>query len=100
MDGLKETLVNVLRDYAGKGLNSYSYLTHSDDGQFYTVISIGQVRDKQIVETGLVVRLLHDKIVIERDINDKILADALMQAGVPREQIILAYAGETVEETA
>src|SRR5689334_8899635 len=100
MDGLKETLVNVLRSYAGKGLNSYSYMTHSDDGQFYTVVSIGQVRGKQIVETGIAVRLRDNKIIIERDVNDKILADALMQAGIPRQQIVLAYAGESVEETA
>ena len=98
MDKLKETLQNVMKGYAGKGLNGYSYMTRSDDGQFFTVVSVGQVRGKQIVETGLAVHLIDDKIIIERDVNDKILADALLQAGVPREQIILAYAGETVEE--
>ncbi len=98
MDNLKETLQNVMKAYAGKGLNGYSYMTSSDDGQFFTVVSVGHVRGKQIVETGLAVHLVKDKIIIERDVNDKILADALIQAGVPREQIILAYAGETVEE--
>src|SRR5258706_12686771 len=98
MDRLSETLQEVMKGYAGKGLNGYSYMTSSEDGQFFTVVSIGQVRGKQIVDTGLAVRLIHDKIIIEHDINDKILLDALMQAGIPREQIVLAYAGEKVEE--
>ena len=37
-------------------------------------------------------------IVIERDVNDKPLVDALLQAGIPRKQIVLAYAGEPVNE--
>ena len=89
-----------MQGYAGKGLNGYSYLTSSDDQQIFTVVDIATVRGKRFADTGLIVRFLHDKIIIERDVNDKILADALMQAGVPPEQIVLAYAGETVEETA
>jgi hypothetical protein len=46
----------------------------------------------------LLVRLVHDHIVIERDINSKPLVDALMQAGIPRERIVLAYAGEPIPE--
>lgn len=39
-----------------------------------------------------------DKIIIDLDINDKMLVDALLQAGVPRDQIVLAYAGESIPE--
>jgi hypothetical protein len=46
----------------------------------------------------LIVRLEGDHIIIERDINDKVLVDALVQAGIPRQQIILAYAGEALKE--
>lgn len=77
MGGLKEILQEVMKGYAGKGLNGYSYMTSSDDGQFFTVVSVGKVHGKQIVETGLAVRLVSDRIIIERDVNDKILADAL-----------------------
>jgi hypothetical protein len=45
------------------------------------------------------VRIVDDLIIVERDQNDKILKDALIQAGVPREKIILAYSGEPVPET-
>jgi hypothetical protein len=47
----------------------------------------------------LIVRLEGDTIIIERDINDKALVGALVQAGIPREQIVLAYAGETLKES-
>jgi len=47
----------------------------------------------------MIVEIVSNKIVIDRDIYDKQLVGALLQAGVPREQIILAYAGEPVPET-
>ena len=49
---------------------------------------------------SLLVRILPGVVVIERDQNDKPLVDALVQAGIPREKIILAYAGEPVPEAA
>jgi hypothetical protein len=99
-DHITVVLYQVMSGYAGEALNGYSYLTSSGDGQIFTVVSVGQVRGKQVVDTGLVVRLINDQIVIERDVNDKPLVDALIQARIPRRQIILAYAGEKVGETA
>ena len=86
--------------YAGQALNGYSYLTRNDDQRVFAVVSVGEVRDKRIADAALIVRLIDEKIIIELDINDKPLVDALVQAGVPREQIFLAYAGEPVPEAA
>lgn len=99
MDRLIETLRNVLEDYTGEALNGYSYLTESKDGTAFTVISVGYLPDKRIVDAGLIVRLVGDRIIIERDVNDKPLVDALMQANIPRKKIVLAYAGEPVKES-
>lgn len=60
---------------------------------------MGTVQGKRIVNNALIVQVLGDKVIIEEDKNSKMLLDALLQAGVPREQIILAYAGEPVPET-
>jgi hypothetical protein len=90
----------VMMGYAGKALNGYSYLTSSADQQVFTVVSVGQVRGQRIVDTGLVVRLRNNRIIIEHDVNDKPLVDALLQAGIPRQQIVLAYAGEAAGEAA
>jgi hypothetical protein len=97
---LRKILLDTLAGYAVKGLNGESYLTTDLAGSLFTVLSVGHFGDERIVDTGLVVRLLPDAIVIEHDANDKPLVDALVQAGVPRQTIILAYAGETVPERA
>lgn len=98
MDSLTEIVRQVMLGYAGEALNGYSYLTSSADQDVFTVVSVGNVRGERVVNTGLLVRLVHEHIVIERDINNKPLVDALVQAGIPRGQIILAYAGESVPE--
>jgi hypothetical protein len=100
MDRLSDTLRATLEAYTGEGLNGYNYLTENTDGTVFTVVSVGQLPDKRIVDAGLIVRLVADRIIVERDINDKPLVDALLQAGIPRQQIVLAYAGEPVEESA
>jgi hypothetical protein len=99
MDRLIDTLRTVLEGYTGEALNGYSYLTESKDGIAFTVVSIGYLPDKRIVDAGLIVRLVGDQIIVERDVNDKPLVDALVQAGVSRDQIVLAYAGEPVSES-
>jgi hypothetical protein len=47
-----------------------------------------------------VVRIIDNHIIIDHDANNKSLVDALEQAGIPREQIVLAYAGEKFKEAA
>ena len=98
MDTLKETLIRVLAGYTGKAFNGYSYLTSSSDQQHFVVTSVGYVQGKRVVNTGLVVQCINNKIIIDRDINNKPLVDALLQAGIPRSQIILTYTGEPVPE--
>jgi hypothetical protein len=43
-------------------------------------------------------RVVGDKVVIEEDATDKKLIDALLQRGIPRTQIVLAYAGEPLPD--
>src|SRR5947207_1417065 len=98
MDSLKVTLEKVIEPYTGEGLNGYAYLSHDAVKDVYTVISVGYIKKQRFVDANLIVRLVADKIIIERDMNDKPLVDALIQAGIPRSQIILAYAGEPASE--
>lgn len=100
MDRLRETLIAVLEGYTGKAFNGYSYLTSSTDQHHFVVTGVGTVQGKRIINTGLVVQLSDDMIIVDRDINNKPLVDALVQAGIPRTQIVLAYAGEPVPESA
>jgi XisI protein len=96
MAELKQILREAMQDYAGEALNGHLYLTSNDNEGVFTIMSIANVRSEKIVETGIVARIEYETIIIEHDISNKPLIDALVQAGIPREQIILAYAGETV----
>jgi len=100
MDTLKDVVHRIVAGYAGRGLNSISYLTQNDDGSVLTVTDFARIHGEHISGISLVVRIIDDRVIVERDQNDKIVKDALIQAGIPRERIILAYAGETVPETA
>ena len=96
MDDLRITLQETLMDYAGEGLNSYAYLMSNADDTAFAVIASASVHGNPVVNTGILARVENDMIIIERDMNDKQVVDALIQNGIPRDKIILAYAGETV----
>jgi hypothetical protein len=96
MDTLKTIVRAAVSGYAKKGLNSVSYMTHTDDDSIFSVVTVPQNQSGSFV--SLLVRILPQIVIIERDQNDKPLVDALLQAGIPRNQIILAYTGEPVPE--
>jgi len=99
MAELREILLEVMDGYTGKGLNAQSYLTRDELNNIYTVITFADVRGQHIVNISLAVQFEANLIIIKEDINNKPLVDALLQAGVARENIILTYAGEKVPTT-
>ncbi|MBC7812420.1 MAG: XisI protein [Burkholderiales bacterium] len=98
MDSLTEKVREVVAGYAGKALNGKTYLTQSADRTVFTVVGIARVDGKRVSSVSLIARIVGDVIVVELDQNDKPLVDALVQASILREQIILAYKGEPVPE--
>lgn len=98
MATLKDTVQVAMAGYAVKGLNGYSVLTATPDQNLMTIVSVATVKGQRITTTTLITRIQGDAVVIEVDANSKSLVDALVQAGLPRSQIILAYAGEPVPE--
>ena len=66
------------------------------DNTAFAVIASASVRGKPVVNTGILARVESGVVIIERDMNDKQVVDALVQNGVSRDKIILAYAGETL----
>ena len=98
MDTLNELVEREMREYAGEGLNGFTHFTQSDDKVVMSLIFVGQIQGRKFSSISILARIVGQKIVIEDDKTNKPLVDRLVQAGIPREQIILAYAGETVEE--
>jgi hypothetical protein len=96
VDNLKEIVLEAMSAYARKGLNSSSYLTRSDDETILSVVTVPVAKAPSFL--SLLVRVVGDVVIIERDQNDKPLVDALVQMGVLRAQIVLTYAGEIAPE--
>ena len=99
MGDLKTILREEVEKYAGSG-RSFGLLlfpVSDDERAVYAVNAVDDpIRDDIDGVAGVVVlaRMMGETIVIEEDATDKPLVDALLQRGVPREKIVLAYAGE------
>jgi hypothetical protein len=103
MDRLNQFLPILRREiasYSKPSTQGISFFTESPNSDCFTVVDMYLYKGNRVVDNGLVVCLEDEFIIIERDMNDKVLVDALLQAGIPREQIILAYAGEPLPEKA
>jgi hypothetical protein len=100
MDTLRKILLNCLNEETGEGLNGFSELVQNLDQTLFSVIATGFRKGTRFSFSALIVRIAGDKIIVEEDRNSDPLYEALVQAGIPREQIILAYAGESIPDTA
>jgi hypothetical protein len=98
MDRIIETLKTEMAKYAVPGFNLVSHMMEDSAQQLYTVVTTVIEPNERYSFTSLYVRVVGDKIVIEHDANSDPLYEALLQAGIPREQIIVAYAGEPVPD--
>jgi hypothetical protein len=99
MASLDEIVKKELAWYASSGFNSKSYLLMNDPEHIYGVTVIVRQAKRQFpTDVVMLVRVVGDYVVVEDDRTDKPFEDRLMAAGIPREKIILAYAGEPIPE--
>lgn len=98
MDSLTEVLIQELDKYAGRGANATALPLYDREHQYYAIAIIDMPKRKQPADLAILARVSDEKIIIEEDTTDNPLIDALLQQGVPRDKIVLAYAGEIVPE--
>jgi hypothetical protein len=95
-------LLDVLRSemdwYCAPGIKSTAFFLDNTPDRAFAVITLPH-RDHPNREPGTIVmaRVIDDVVVIEADYTDRPLYKRLMDAGIPRERIILRYAGEQVQ---
>jgi hypothetical protein len=100
MDQLIQIVRQEVRKYAssGEGANARLFPVLDDEYKTYSVIAVDYpTRTHEASLVVVLARVVDDKVIIEEDTTDKPLVDALMQKGIPREKIILAYAGEATD---
>jgi hypothetical protein len=96
MDSQKEILKQEMQAYVGVSPNATPFAAFDDTKNFYTVIIFDYPpKHDPNPFVALAARIVAGKIVIEADRTDKPLVEALTAAGVPRDHIVLAYAGES-----
>lgn len=96
MDALQTTLRNAVFSYATGGINLRLFRLEFPAEKTYAINVIDT--PKRFSPAGVVVlaRIEGDTVVIEEDLTDRPLVDKLVEMGVPREKIILAYVGEAI----
>lgn len=96
MSDINDVLYDTLKDYAREGLNGIDYFTMNEAHNFFVIAGMGNTMGKRFADAGIIVRVASDFVVIESDYFDPPLVNSLLQAGIPRDKIILAYQGEEV----
>lgn len=98
MDRLAEVVRQEVEKYGVRSLNRRVYKLSDHERQSYVVISIGFDQKVHPAHPVVMARVEGDQVIIEADNTDNSLVEALMQAGVPREKIILAYMDEPLPQ--
>lgn len=96
IDTLVEIVKNAVFYYAGGGLNVETFALANDAQKTYAVIITDVPVQERSPSIVVIARISRDTVIIDADTTDKPLVDRLIENGVSREKIILAYAGEPV----
>jgi hypothetical protein len=88
---LRQILMEEMQKYTGEGYNDVAYLTVDEASQVYAIIDMARGHNTRVVSAVLVARLVEIQVIIDLDLHDKLLVDALKARGVPEAQITLAY---------
>jgi hypothetical protein len=98
MAELAEILKEAVFWYASAGLNVRTFALTNEEQGVYGVNVVSSPIRRQPAGVVVLARILGDKVIIEEDTTDRPLYITLMERGIPRERIILAYVGEPVPD--
>jgi hypothetical protein len=106
MDGmtrsLNEILAREVADYArAQGYKDTAEYIEDAARQVYEVVVVPHPDHPLLKKPRLMIlaKIIDRRVVIEEDTTDKPLYLELMRCGIPREQIILKYAGEKMPDS-
>jgi hypothetical protein len=95
---LSEVVQREVTDYLrGGDFKAQSFYLETPEGNTYAIITVPDSDHPFVNKPVLVmmVRVVNGLVFIDADMTDRPLYKELLRCGIPREQIILAYAGET-----
>lgn len=100
MDHIKQIVRQEVNKYAsgGRGANILLFAILDDEQGIYAVNAVDYPERNDVAGVVVLARVVKNLVVIEEDMTDKKLVNALQQAGIVRDQIILAYDGEPIPD--
>jgi hypothetical protein len=100
MDNLNQIVSEEVKKYnsGGRGAGAIFFFLADDQRQTYAVNAVLYPKRTRSAGAVVMARVVGDRVIIEYDGTDKPLLDALLQRGIPREQIVLAYQGEPIPD--
>ena len=98
---LEDIVRREIQDYAGLAYKAKAYFIADAEQHIYTVVVVPDRDYPTHAKSGVVVmaRILDDHVIIDEDITDRPLYEELLRCGIPRDQIVLAYAGEHLPDS-
>jgi len=94
MATLADVVKKVVFSYATGGLKLRTYALSNEQEGVYAVNVVDWPERHRPAGVVVLARIDGDKVIIEEDLTDRPLVDALVSAGIPRNRIILKYAEE------
>jgi hypothetical protein len=76
------------------------YLLDDEAKQIYAVIATDYPVRRRPAAIAVMAHIEGEYVIIDEDITDRPLYKALAEAGIPRERVIAAYAGEALPTAA
>ena len=96
MDNLTDIIKEVVFSYAGGGFELQTVKLADEERKTFAVSVVDRPVRHHPPQIMVMVHIEGDRVIIDEDLTDRPLVDALVRAGIPREKIVLAYANEPV----
>lgn len=88
---VKQTLENYVSYMSGSPSEAQDVLVFDDNNMVYTVFDLGWQNNRRIQIMPVLMRIVGSKIYVEEDNTDYGFVDHLLEAGVPADDIVLAW---------
>ena len=92
MASLASIVKEVVFGYAANGLNLRTYALSNEAQDVFSVNVIDWPERHRAAGVVVLARVEGNRVIIEEDLTDRPLVEALVAAGIPRENIVLKYA--------
>ena len=91
MASLASIVKEVVFSYASGGLNLRTFALSNEEQGVYGVNVIDWPEHHRSAGVVVLARIEGEQVIVEEDLTDRPLVEALVTAGIPRERIVLKY---------